>query len=53
MDEAVVEPNFGRINCLNFGGSWRSDFRIFPKNFFHRSTPYVGRGMVVIVTFFE
>ena len=28
-------------NCLNFGGSWRSDFWIFPKNFsidlLHRS----------------
>ena len=28
----AVAPNFGWVNCLNFGGCWRSNFWIFPKN---------------------
>ena len=37
----AVAPIFARAICLNFGGCWRSDFWIFPKNFsidlLHRS----------------
>ena len=33
LASVAVEPNFGRTNCLNFEGSWRSDFWIFPKKF--------------------